>query len=248
MSKAGFYFLLLYMLLHSSVAAQCGQRDIGGTWDIWISGTKAVERLNLTQSGTNLSGRADLQTPLNPYKDGGKVTGHVEGEKVTFVISWRNDSSTITESFTGTFGQDGTIRGQARIWALAGSVDVEWTSDRAMKCLYNAVKRLGVKPSNPADQAGPTASTSEVPWIVATPNNIFLPRGIGVAQTTLMWDGGIKHPYAEVWVKVDDQNETKLLERGKGTLPVVVVPGKTYLYILTDAGTTLATVTVRFQQ
>ena len=67
-------------------------------------------------------------------------------------------------------------------------------------------------------------------------------------MTTIAWDGGKDHPYAEVWVRVDNEDEKKLLEQGRGTLPVTVVPGKTYVYILTDAGTTLATITVRFQR
>jgi len=48
-------------------------------------------------------------------------------------------------------------------------------------------------------------------------------------------------------LKVVDQDEAKVLERGKGTLPASIAVGHTYVYILTDAGTTLATVTVRFR-
>ena len=173
------------------------------------------------------------------------VTGNVDGEKINLSVEWTNDRYKITESFDGTFANDGRVSGTGQIWALAGPVSVEWTSDRPMPCLFKKVGGLGVKRTDPAGGPG---STSRSAFIVSSPNNIILPAGIGIGQTTLAWDAGPDHPYAEVWVKVDGQDATKILERGKGTLPVVVEPGRTYLYILTDAGTTLATVTVRFQR
>jgi hypothetical protein len=63
----------------------------------------------------------------------------------------------------------------------------------------------------------------------------------------LTWDGGPEHPYAEVWVGVDGEDPTFLVEQGKGSRKVTVEPGKTYLYILTDSGQQLSTVTVRAQ-
>jgi hypothetical protein len=219
---------------------QCGQRDISGTWNVLISGTKAAESLSLTQSGTSVSGRADLQTALNPYKDGGKVTGRIQGETIILEVSWVNDRQTLGEEFKGSFAQDGTISGKASVWALAGSVDVGWVSDRPMRCLSQKVTKLGVKNTVPA--------ASGAPFITATPNNIALPFGQTAAPTTLVWDGGKDHPYAEVWVKVNGQRETKILEKGAGTLPYPITVGINYVFILTDAGTTLATVTVQFRQ
>ena len=113
-----------------------------------------------------------------------------------------------------------------------------------MRCLSRKVGSLGVKRTN-SDNSG--AASTVTPWITAAPNNIILPFGIAVGQTTIAWDGGANHPYAEIWVKLEGQNETKLLEQARGTLPVTVERGRTYLYILTDAGMTLATVTVRLQ-
>jgi len=51
-----------------------------------------------------------------------------------------------------------------------------------------------------------------------------------------------------VWVKVNDADETFIVEQGKGTRGVTVEPGKTYLFILEDAGQRLATVTVTVKQ
>lgn len=47
--------------------------------------------------------------------------------------------------------------------------------------------------------------------------------------------------YAELWVKVDNQGE-----KGTGTLSVSAERGRNYVHIFKDAGTTLATVNVRF--
>jgi hypothetical protein len=83
------------------------------------------------------------------------------------------------------------------------------------------------------------------PFIYANPAEVVIAAGQTQRTTTLGWDGGKDHPYAEVWVKVDDADETLIVEQGKGTREVTIEPGKTYLFILTDAGQRLATVTVR---
>lgn len=64
------------------------------------------------------------------------------------------------------------------------------------------------------------------------------PSGFAV----LTWDGGTDHPYAEVWVKVNDGDEAFVVEQGSGTRQVIVERGKLYLYILTDSGKSLSTV------
>ncbi len=68
--------------------------------------------------------------------------------------------------------------------------------------------------------------------------------GQGTVSQTLEWDGGADHQYAELWVKVDGEDEKMIVEQGKGTRRVAVEPGKTYLYILSDANERLASVTV----
>jgi hypothetical protein len=83
-----------------------------------------------------------------------------------------------------------------------------------------------------------------VPGIVANASTVIIPPGQNQGQTTLMWDGGKDHPYAEVWVKVDDGEETFVVEQGKGSRTVTVERGKRYLYMLTDSGQRLATTTI----
>ena len=82
------------------------------------------------------------------------------------------------------------------------------------------------------------------PTITADPNPANVPKGQTQGTTTLTWDGGTDHPYAEVWVKVDGNDETFIVESGKGTRQVPIELGKTYLFKLSDATELLASVTV----
>jgi len=109
------------------------------------------------------------------------------------------------------------------------------------------------KAKSPAGAPVPTPppqapSAQGVPGITASPHVVTVPAGQTQGKTTLTWDGGKDHPYAEVWVKEDDQDEKFVVEKGKGTRAMTVEPGKTYLYILTDSGQRLATVTVKGKQ
>jgi len=204
--------------------------------------------LELTQSGMKVSGEAKLWTTPNLFEKG-KVKGDVTGDKVKFYINWVNEHGvraeefpSVYEHFEGTIGSDGKMGGQAYIFTLTGGVNVNWSSDRPMKCLYKTVHRLGTKPSTPTPTTTPT--TAIAPMITASQ---VIPTG-QTGQTVLTWDGGKDHPYAEVWVKVDDGDETFVVEQGKGSRQVTVEPGRTYLYILSDAGKRLAAVTVKSRQ
>jgi hypothetical protein len=237
-----FLFAVAYLLSPSSVEAQCEQWEIASNWNAVFATVRTYEMLeNLTQSGTEISGKARIQATYNPYQKGGKVTGHLQGDKVSISIEWRSPdvSAIFTETFEGTIGPDGNFGGQAYVTAIAGVVQVGWSSDTPMKCLYKPIHHLGVKPTTP--------TTVIVPMITASQTNLVIPSG-QTGQTVLTWDGGKDHPYAEVWVKVDDGDETFVVEQGKGTRQVTVEPGKSYLYILTDASKRLATVTVKSQQ
>jgi len=247
--KTCFLCALAFMLSPLSVQAQCGQGDISGEWNLKIGDEGAIEStLELTQSGMKVSGEAQLWTTPNLFEKG-KVKGDVTGDKVKFYINWVNEHGvraeefpSVYEHFEGTIGSDGKMGGQAYIFTLTGGVNVNWSSDRPMKCLYKTVHRLGTKPSTPTPTTTPT--TAIAPMITASQ---VIPTG-QTGQTVLTWDGGKDHPYAEVWVKVDDGDETFVVEQGKGSRQVTVEPGRTYLYILSDAGKRLAAVTVKSRQ
>src|SRR5215470_12302084 len=80
------------------------------------------------------------------------------------------------------------------------------------------------------------------PFIVADNNPVVVPQGQTSGTVTLEWDGGKDHPYAEVWVRVDENDETFIVEQGRGSRNERVELGKNYEFKLSDANVLLASV------
>lgn len=97
--------------------------------------------------------------------------------------------------------------------------------------------------SAPAQQKLPPA-----PFIIADNNPVVVPAGQTSGTVTLEWDGGPKHPYAEVWVRVDQNDETFIVEKGRGNRNETVELGKSYEFKLSDANVLLASVKVTVRQ
>jgi len=97
---------------------------------------------------------------------------------------------------------------------------------------------LEISPKRPAHAVG------VAPTITADPNPIIVPPGTVSGTTTLTWDGGDQHPYAEVWLKIDANDEKFVLEQGKGTKQFTIEVGKSYLFKLSDSNELLSSVTV----
>ena len=88
------------------------------------------------------------------------------------------------------------------------------------------------------------AQERATPYIYALSNPVFIPPGQTSGTVTLVWDGGKDHPYAEVWIRVDQNDETFIVEQGKGTRNEKVEFGKSYEFKLSDANVLLASVRV----
>lgn len=198
----------------------------------------------------------------------GDVDGTVIGDNYTVHVYWDTHNVGV---YTGTISPGGRIEGTAYDKAHPATT-VQWYSKINMACpatpviakTYTTTGHPRVAPPPPpvktikatghpriaaeADDNAAATVPTKVPGIAASLNNATIPAGKSSGKTTITWDGGRAHPYAEVWLKVDDEDETKVIEAGKGSLQETILPGKTYLYILTDAGKTLATVTVRFHR
>jgi len=86
------------------------------------------------------------------------------------------------------------------------------------------------------------------PFIIADNNPVVIPPGETSGTVTLEWDGGAKHPYAEVWVRVDQTDETFVVEQGRGSRNATVELGKHYVFKLSDANVLLAQVSVTVRQ
>ena len=88
------------------------------------------------------------------------------------------------------------------------------------------------------------AQERATPYIYALSNPVIIPPGQTSGTVTLVWDGGKDHPYAEVWIRVDQNDETFIVEQGKGTRNEKVEFGRSYEFKLSDANVLLASVRV----
>lgn len=107
------------------------------------------------------------------------------------------------------------------------------------------IKKLKIRDAPSA--SGLPANPPAPPGVSGGPSIRANPANVTGGSTTLTWDGGSEHPYAEVWVGIDGGDPIFVVEQGKGSRRVTVDAGKTYRYVLTDSGQDLATVTVRGQ-
>lgn len=226
-------FAVVMVLLPISAGAQCTQWDASGEWKIEVkSGPRKgyVGNASLKQAGTRLSGK---------LTDGGISVGTVDngssdGNTFNLYVLWssKDAEGSHVEIYVGTIGSNGMIEGTATIFGDR-TLKAAWSSDRSMKCIAGSIKQSA---------PGGYGAVTSVPGILS-----YIKPGQPPGTKTLSWDAGPDHPYAEVWVKVGDGDEAFVVEKGKGKRQVTVEPGKTYLYILTDAGKRLATVIVKSQ-
>ena len=270
--KSIFFLLFVTLLALSphSVAAQCTQWEVGGSWSIQQSttvvnfelqrhGSVVTGKANYTQSGEETKFLGVVVKGGDSVVHSGDVDGTSSGSSFIVHVYWDNHKS--IGVYTGRISPSGKIEGQV-YGEERPSVKGQWYSRNSMTCVPVQVAtpppppqprpirqtgkaRVALPNTAPVATVQPTATTGAAPMIRAMPANPFgLHKTNG--KTTLTWDGGTAHPYAELWVKIDDADEKFVVEQGKGSREVTIEPGKTYVYILTDSGHTLATVTVKF--
>jgi|GEM_PF-920005 len=92
------------------------------------------------------------------------------------------------------------------------------------------------------------AQERATPYIYALSNPVVIAPDQTSGNVTLVWDGGKDHPYAEVWVRVDQNDETFIVEQGKGTRNAKVEIGKHYVFKLSDSNVLLASVSVTVER
>ncbi len=240
--------------------AQCAQWDVSGKWELEQGNGLTIE-MDLRQSDTALSGRAEV-VKTGPIAFGRKssgprsgiVGGSINGNDFLVYVGWDTGSTGV---YQGSINSAGRIAGSTHEKAKPRN-SAPWFSSGMMKCkpvpppakpppavptTPKPVKTLG---KNKVPQPQPAEAKPLVPpYIAATPPVVKLQPLEQVAKTTLVWDAGPDHPYAEIWLSVDGADETFVMEKGKGSLEVTLQPGLLYIYVLTDSGKRLATVEVR---
>lgn len=251
-------FAAVLAFLPISSRAQCStQWGAGGEWQINQHGQKfPLIKLRIQQNGGNtLTGTANQTIVTKTQTSGsfgehGDITGQVDGSIVgdTFSINIRWNNNT-TGVYKGIILPSGNIDGRA--WEIRSpNVLHTWNSMQRMRCMPAVEPKVvtpSVEPPKPKPlKAGGRKVNSEVPPMKVpgiVVSQVLYPF-VGSPQGTLVltWDGGPDHPYAEVWVKVNNGEDTFLIEKGKGFMSVPVERHKSYVFILTDGGKTLSTV------
>lgn len=255
-TSVGGLFCAICVLSPSPAQAECRQWEFSRReWSL-KQGDLTVT-LDVRRSGKNLSGNARYVS-LKKVSHTGKVLGTIDGNNITLDIEWDDASGGL---YKGVIGHTGLIRGTVNVDKADPTNNWRWIGLTRMFCADDGEPKSKLSPSAAPPQPSPkrlispkgkgrTAVNAPAPTEPSAPSGA--PRitvsnkpGQPAGTQTITWDGGPNHPYAEVWVKVDGADETKIVEQGKGTREVTVEAGKTYQYILTDSGQQLATTTVK---
>ena len=239
---------VIVVLLPISAGAQCKNWYVGGVWEIEQRGLTYNIVLTLNQDGNLLTGTAGIST--NKGYPAVKVKGTIDGDRVRFQIFWIDDSIGVYEA---KFLSSGRLDGNG--WEIkTPNITHIWQSKKQFKCppppSFNVPLNTYKGKPKPKPASSPTKPKNDqtpppmnVPGIIAS-QAIFSHPSAYTGFVVLTWDAGPDHPYAEVWYKVNNGEETFLVEQGKGSRQVPVERYKYYTYILTDAGKTLATINV----
>ncbi len=260
-----------FVLGPSFAKAQCAQWDASGRWDIKQPNVETPIELTIQQNGRVLTGIAKgtfvRKVPFHSDIDynTGAVDGTIDGDSLSIQIYWSKSEMMGNGKigvYTATVRPSGRLEGEA-YEKSAPKVRYSWFSPGVLKCLPpspppvaqgpprstgKAKTPVVVKPPKSTGKARPQTSAQEpakmaVPGIVAS-QVIYPQLYASMGFVVLTWDAGPDHPYAEVWYKVNNGDDTFLMELGKGSRQMPVERGKSYTYILTDSGKTLATVNV----
>ncbi len=227
---AGTLLLAVLALPPSSAQAQCREWHVGFEWSL-KQGDLEVH-LRLRQSGNSINGEADHESVKSvdrgPFIGGGKVVPHkgkvagtIDGSNITLDMEWDDGSGGI---YTGVIGPTGIIRGTVNVDKEKPTNIWNWVSRKSMFCADKADKKT--KPTPPAAPPQPSPkrlikssgkARTEASAPAGVPRIAAFNKPGQASTQVLTWDGGPDHPYAEVWVKVDGADETKVVEQGKGT-------------------------------
>jgi hypothetical protein len=240
----------------ASAGAQCPQWNVAGVWEIEQRGLTYNIVLTLQQNGNILNGTAGIS--INKGYPPVKVKGTIEGDSVHLQIHWVDGTVGV---YNAKFLSSGRLDGTGYEIKTPNITHI-WQSRKQFKCppppSFNVPlntykgkpkpppKSTGKAKPAPSDQSAPPASPVKVPGIAASKVYFTIPQH-PIGFVILTWDAGPDHPYAEVWYKVNNGDDIFLVEQGKGSRQMSVERGKYYTYILTDAGKTLATVSVAGQ-
>lgn len=256
----GFLFAAIVASMPISTSAQCSTGwNARGAWDFRQVGQRKPIKLRLDQKGQALTGTAVLPDGKETRGSGmafdgiedlsGTADGYISGDSFSLHIFWENGSTGV---YSARILPSGKVEGKAH---EKGSphILVSWDSVGRLSCpppppppiVQKVIKGTGRKPAPkpeaPVKTFETAASEIKAPGMIVSQVVYEFP-GAPAGYVILAWDGGPDHQYAEIWVKVNGGEPEFVVEQGKGQRRVTVERGKTYEYLLMDAGEKLSSV------
>ena len=263
LALGAFLFSSVFALSPSSVEAECKEWDVSGPWR-FKQGPTNVE-VDIVQNGIVLTGKANHR-PTGTTNVRGTVDGYVKRDFFSIKIHWKNNT---TGAYTGTIKPSGRIEGIGYNVATP-SAKVNWYSTGLMQCADAAnAAQDSEKARQAAEQAandkaaaneaakapppvlsapGGEAGKKTRPFVRALPQIVSIPPGDKEAVTKIVWFAGNDHPNAQLVVAVNGGDERPVDPQRKGSRQVKVKAGEKYVYTLSDAGESLASVIVQTDQ
>jgi len=244
----GLLLAAMFTLLPATAKAQCWSWNASGQRHVYQPRQEKAILLTLEQQGKFLVGTASTQFDGRTVRV--PVRGTIEGDNFSIEIEW---SGSLTGVYNGRVLPSGKIHG-GTYDKNNPNIQAAWRTEVPLKCLPAPApvitKPPAKEPATPAPKvlratgrkpkAEPPPSM-KVPGIVVS-QAIFPGPYQPAGFVILTWDAGPEHPFAEVWFKINGSDDNFLVEGGKGGRQVPVERGRFYVYTLTDAGKTLATV------
>lgn len=262
---------LALIVLPQASFGQCKNWVLNDYLGIEQRGTLSTISIQVTpQKGGYFTGSVEtsyiepgfLGNPVTEIK--GDAEGTVGVDSVNFKIFWQGG---LTGIYSAKILPSGRLEGETYDKAKPSAVQT-WHSTGTMTCANlksssSAIitnkstgkpklpsgPRTFEPPPSPGGSAPASKPSDRPPTQMKTPgivaSHVIYPHpSASMGFVVLTWDGGPDHPYAEVWYKVNNGDDTFLVEQRKGSRQVPVERGKYYTYILTDDGVTLATINV----
>jgi hypothetical protein len=250
----GFLFLAA---LPSPADAACPHWDVSDIWIAKQSNHHDVEFI-LSQDGTRIWGTARETRDIPRIQ----IEGTMIGNQFSVTVFWSGGTQGVYRVIVDSKGKlAGTTYDKNNPSSRA-----TWVASRAMKCR----PELAAPPSSPpqpkpsvppaplqtreraTERTPPPPPIESTPvtsaTIKAVPQLVSIPDGKEEGFSRLVWSAGNQHPNAQLMVKVDGGDEEVADPQSKGSRNVRVEAGRTYLYMVVDAGKRLAAVTVLTNQ
>jgi hypothetical protein len=211
--------------------------------------------LDLQQTGTVLTGKAQYTTNRGDVHLNGTVDGTIGGNTFSIQIFWPGG---LTGVYNAKVLPSGRLDGETHD-KNKSTVQQTWNSQEVLKCIPTAGGQglfgtpvFPIKPGKTPVKKSEPAPPPKPPYITA--GQVIAQPYVPFSSVYLGWDGGADHPHVEVFVSMDNGADIPAFSINYAPQhPIFKQPkiaaaemklskGHFYRFVLKDGGTTLARV------